>query len=312
MNKKKAALGAGIAFGALFAGSTYSFGKRMYDATFGDKPKIGREGLDEYYSSKGDLTRLAEFPHQKFMVENSKNGYLIETLHVKSNRDNPNVMIIVHGITSNYFELLNVAFKYLEDGTNVIMYNQRQTGQTGGDNFTFGLFEKFDMEEIATIARRLYPDGWVGVHGFSMGAATAAMHSELNEQAKRVDFYILDGPFHTIESTLDAAFDKKKYPVIWRPYLKWSGNLMALAKARIKYRDVQPIHALKKASVPVLILHGTADATCPYKGAQLMYDAIAHAKKELKAFPDLGHCQAHYLETKNYFKTIRKFIEKNV
>jgi len=299
MNKKKIALGTGMLVGALFAGTTYNLGKKIYDATFGATPRE--------FSEVG-AGRLADFQHQKFMVENSKNGYLIETLHLKSNIESPNVMVIVHGLKSNYRELLSLAFRYLDEGTNVIMYNQRRTGETGGNNYTFGYFERFDMEEIATIARRLYPGGWVGIHGFSMGAATAAFHSELNEKTKSADFYILDGPFHTLESTLDASFEKRNYHQFWYPYLRWAGSVIALLKSRIKYRDVKPILALSKTSVPVLIMHGTKDYTCPFEGAKLMYEAIPHKNKELKAFTDLGHCEAHHLQTQSYFATIWNFI----
>jgi len=299
MNKKKIALGTGILIGALFTGATYNFGRLIYNSTFGATPRD---------LSKANTDRLQEFQHQKFMVENSQNGYLIETLHLKSNMESPNVMVIVHGLKSNYYELLPLAFRYLDEGTNVILYNQRRTGETGGNNYTFGYFERFDMEEIATIARRLYPNGWVGIHGFSMGAATAAFHSELNEKTQSADFYILDGPFHTLESTLDASFMKRNYHRFWYPYLRWAGSLIALFKTRIKYRDVKPILALSKTTKPVLIIHGMQDLTCPFAGAKLMYEAIPHAQKELKAFTDLGHCEAHLLQTENYFSTIWKFI----
>ena len=309
MNKKKTTLGTGVIMSGIFAGLTCYFGNRLYDSTFGDKPKIGRVGLEEYYGRKGSMKRLKEFQSQKFMVESPQNGYLIETLHLKSHLPSSNVMVIVHGIRRNYYELLPVAFRYLEEGTNVIMYNQRQTGQTGGKNFTFGYFERFDLEEIATIARRLYPDGWVGVHGFSMGAATAAMHSELREKTRSVDFYILDGPFPTIESTLEAAFDKKQYKKLWRLYLKWSGNLMTRFRAKLQYKDIQPIKAIAKSTAPILIIHGILDRKCPFGGAKLLYEAVRHPHKELKAFTDLGHCEAHYLQTESYFATIWNFIE---
>jgi len=312
MNRKKTALGTGLAVSGIFGVLTYVLGMKMYKSTFGREPVVGRVGLDEYYGKRGFLDRFKEFPHQKFMIENSKNGYLIETIHLQSHIPSRNVMVIVHGITSNYYELLPVAYRYLEEGTNVIMYNQRKTGQTGGKDFSFGYFERFDMEEVVTVARRLYPDGFVGVHGFSMGAATAAMHAELNEASKQVDFYILDGPFATMESTLDAGMMKRNYPKFMHPFLKWSGNLVTRARSRVRYSHIQPVEALAKTSVPVLIIHGTQDPTCPFGGAKQLYEAIGHPKKELKAFTDLGHCEAHLLQTESYFGTIWNFIQKKV
>ena len=51
------------------------------------------------------------------------------------NQETSDAMIVVHGIGSNYHEVLNVAFNYLENGYNVVVYHQRNTGLTGGDKF---------------------------------------------------------------------------------------------------------------------------------------------------------------------------------
>jgi len=300
MNLKKT----GFALGATFTGLTYALGRKVYESTFHAKP--------HQWPDHGLSGRLKEFSHQPFMVENAQNGYLIETHLLKANVKSPNIMIIVHGLKCSYLELLPVAFSYLDAGINVLLYNQRHTGHTGGHNFTFGMFERFDMDKVAAVARRLYPDGWVGIHGFSMGAATAAFHSELNEQHKQVDFYILDSPFHEMDSMLESSLENRGFPSFCRPYLKWSGNLLTTLKAHINYRDIQPIKALAKCSSPVLILHGALDKTCPLVGAELMYKAIGHSQKELKVFEERDHVEAAFLESEDYYEGIWGFIERYV
>ena len=92
---------------------------------------------------------------RRFFINSEVNGYEIETLCITSNQETSDAMIVVHGIGSNYHEVLNVAFNYLENGYNVVVYHQRNTGLTGGDNFTFGLYERFDLEAVADYTRNL-------------------------------------------------------------------------------------------------------------------------------------------------------------
>jgi len=293
-----------IAAGAAFTGLTYALGQKVYDSTFQAKP--------HNWPDHGQSHRLKEFSHQQLMVENQQNGYLIETHLFKPKTESPHIMVVVHGLKSCYREVLPIAFDYLDAGINVILYNQRHTGHTGGSNFTFGLLERFDMERIAALAKHLYPNGWVGVHGFSMGAATAAFHSELNEAHKNVDFYILDSPFHTMDSTLEASLANRGFPALCRPYLKWSGNVWTSLKDHIKYGDIKPIEALSKSTTPTLILHGEKDTTCPLQGAKLLHEALKHPFKELKTFPEREHVEAAFLEKETYYHNIWNFIEKYV
>jgi len=291
---------------------TLSVGKKVFDGTFGSKPRIAADEMEAYYSQAKNhmMDRLKKYDQQKFMIENSKNDYLIETLHLKSPHNNQNVMVLVHGIKGNYYDLLPVAFRYLEDGYNVILYNQRQTGLTGGKDYSFGVYEKLDLDEVTLIARRLYPNGKLGVHGFSMGAATSAMHSELNEKIKRVDFYILDAPYHTMESTLDLALNEEKPPILPKKYIKWSGDLVLGMKNKIHYRDIEPLNAIKHANVPILIIHGTADKITDPEGSQLLYEAIPHENKRLIYFEGSAHCKAHKNHEERYFKEIYSFIDE--
>lgn len=51
-----------------------------------------------------------------------------------------------------------------------MLYNQRHTGHTGGNDYTFGLYERYDLENVAKFVKKKYPNGLLGAHGHSMGA----------------------------------------------------------------------------------------------------------------------------------------------
>lgn len=283
---------------------TFATGSRVYNKTFKVKPhEITRKRLHERR-----LKELEAYEHQRFMVESSKNRYNIEAIHIKSDLESSDVMILVHGIRSNYYDLLPVAFRYLKDGYNIILYNQRQSGLTGGKNSTFGLYEKFDLEEVATIARRVYRDGKIGVHGFSMGAATAIMQSETNEKTNLVDFYILDAPFHSMASTIELGVrrgDSTKMPP-W--YVKFSGDTVLRVKQRIAYKDIVPLNVMHHTAKPILLIHGEKDDVTSPDGSRQLFAAIHHNQRRLEVFPEEGHCTAHHRNEADYFNRIYQFI----
>lgn len=310
--KNKHKIAAGSLGGTMAAGAalTLILGRMIYKATLGAGPAGGGGDLEAkaWEERPEGMDRLKAYPQQKFMVESPKNGYQVETLHVKSLLDSPDAIILVHGHRSHYYDLVEVALSYLEKGFNVMLYNQRHSGLTGGRNYTFGLFERFDLNEIAVIARRLYPAGRLGVHGFSMGAATAAMQAELNEVSNLVDYYILDSPYHNLDNAVQLGLLEKKYPSLATPYLKWSGRVFAFLKDGIRYGDVSPLEAASKVSVPVMLIHGRRDVVTSPEGSQAIYDRLSHPGKSLVYFEERGHCTAHHQERGRYFQEVFDFI----
>ncbi len=313
MKKKKVLIGSGIAAtttAAIVGAATWIIGGMVYDGTVGKKASVKAEEMEEFYSNREDkvLEKLEKYEHETVFVNSEENGYEVETLSIKANEETSDAMIVVHGIGSNYHEVLNVAFNYLENGYNVVVYHQRNTGLTGGDNFTFGLYERFDLEAVAAYTRSLYPDGIVGVHGFSMGAATSTMHTELNEESKNIDFYVLDAPYHTMESAVELGIIAEDIPFLPISFAKWAGNVVLKVKEHLTYDDIQPVNAVKNITVPVLLIHGKEDKVTSPESSQYIFDAIPHDKKALWYIDGLGHCEADSVMEKEYFNGIYQFI----
>jgi alpha-beta hydrolase superfamily lysophospholipase len=277
---------------------------RVYKKTFKTKPhEIKRRRFHEKR-----LKQLEAYENQTFFVESSKNKYNIEVRHIQSKIETNRAIILVHGIRSNYYDLLPVAFRYLNDGYHVILYNQRQSGLTGGTTSTFGLYERFDLEDVATVARRIYKEGKVGVHGFSMGAATAIMQSELNERTDLVDFYILDAPFHTMASTVELAARRGGETKMPPWYVKFAGDTVLRLRQRVAYKDIMPLNVIHHTTRPILLIHGEKDdVTCP-NGSRQLFGAIHHNKRRLEIFPEEAHCTAHYRNEREYFERVHRFI----
>lgn len=314
--KNKNKIIAGIVVGglALFSGMTYIIGSMVYDGSVGSKPEVDKDEMVEVYSNREDklLDTLEKYNSEKIFIKSEKNGYDIEVMNIKANTETKDVMVLVHGIESNYHEVLNSAFNYLENGYNVVVYNQRNTGLTGGTDYTFGLHERYDLDEVVNYTTSKYSDGLLGVHGFSMGAGTSAMHTELNEEKKNVDFYILDAPYHTMESAINLGIVGEDVPLIPVKYAEWAANLVIKSKAGFAFDEVEPYKAVENITVPVMLIHGTDDKTTAPESSKIIYDTIPHENKELWMVEGLAHCVADNEIPDEYFSRIYGFIDSVV
>lgn len=221
-------------------------------------------------------------------------------------------MILVHGIGSSYYEMLKVAYRYLDKGYNVLVYNQRNTGNSGGDNYTFGLYERYDLDSLVKFVKNKFPEGRLGVHGFSMGAGTAAMHSEINSKDDKVDFYILDSPYSEMKDAIRMGVLEKRIPDILINYVVTCGDLYNKFKSGFWYSDVKPYESVEKSNVPILFIHGTKDTVCNYQNSKKMYDLVKHDKKDLWLIEGIGHVDGFEHDNTVYFNKIFKFIDSNV
>lgn len=312
--ENKILTGVALGVGATFATCSYILAKKIYKGSVGDKPYIDSEAMEEYYKNKEDkpLDLLSNYNSEKFSIESIENKYYIDGINIKANEETSNTVVIVHGIRSNYYETLNVAYGYLKNGFNAILYNQRNTGETGGENYTFGLFERYDLDTVVAYAKEKYKDGVLGVHGFSMGAATSTMHTALNEKDKKVDFYILDAPFEKMETAIELGVKGENIKVLPVKYATFIGNLFTRIKGGFWYKDVQPYKEVSKTTVPVMIIHGTEDKVTSIEGSEKILNNIPHDLKELWKVEGFGHCTAVREIEDEYFEKVMGFINKYI
>jgi len=75
--------------------------------------------------------------------------------------------------------------------------------------------------------------------------------------------------------------------VLFNPAL----DLLALGKRGDKFKPISPAHQVRAGLPPTLILHGTADATVPFKQVEAFAKAMKEAKNvcQVEAFEGRGH-----------------------
>lgn len=309
--KVKIALVSIVLMGAiLFSGITYIVGDMVYQETVGYvNDRFQNTSLEQVYADSPEVIQAIE----KYGVTDykipSSNGYDVEAKYIKTNKESKNTVVIVHGIGMNMWRHFKEALMYLENDYNVMIYNQRYTGQTGGDNRSFGYYERNDIAAVMSFLREIYPDHTIGAHGFSMGAATLGMYSGMEEATRDADYLILDCPYDTMKGAIRVGIEKEDVPLIPIGYAVWAGDLYNQFKSGFKYEEVRPIDQVAKSKVPMFIIHGEADSTCTVDMGQALFDAKKEGYKEIWIEPETEHVRIFDDHPDKYEQKVMAFIE---
>jgi len=239
----------------------------------------------------------------------SRFGYSLRGTYIPNPKATDKTLIFLHGFTENRAVGLNYLDMYLNAGFNLLLVDSRAHGESGGNSVTWGTYEKYDLDQWVDWVCQRFPGGMIGVHGVSMGAATALMHAELNEADKRVAFYIADSSYSDLETLLTLQMEQwlnisgMGLPEVLLQY----ANVVAYLNSRFTFHQASPIRSVRNVTTPVLYIHGEADKLIP---AQMSLD-LYHATKgprQIYVFPHAQHVNAIFEDRYRYSGVVQNFV----
>ena len=215
-------------------------------------------------------------------------------------RDNDTV-IMVHGLGGNRMTIYPVAQVFLENGYNVLAYDQRSSGENHAPLTTFGYLEKFDLADCARAVKDWAPEKKLGVWGTSFGGVTSVL-GVFDPKAgveDITDFLILDCPISNMEAELRLVMDQENMTGgIPLNYLIWSGNIMNRLELGFSYADADGRSVIGgqrskvdagNRDLPLLVFICDQDDVTPYPQGADLYEAYEGDRKTLVTFEGSGH-----------------------
>ncbi|MDF2874099.1 MAG: hypothetical protein K0R22_782 [Sporomusa sp.] len=261
---------------------------------------------------EGRLKQLLEFGKlekqwQNIVIE-SRFGYPLQGTYITNPQATDNTLIFLHGFTESRLVGLNYLNIYLNAGFNILLVDSRAHGESGGNSVTWGNYEKYDLDRWVDWVQQRFPEGTIGVHGISMGAATALMHAELNEANKRVAFYIADSSYSDFETLLMLQMKQRLHlPGMVLPKLLLQyANVIAYLNSRFTFYQASPVRAVRNVTTPILYIHGEADKLVPADMSLELYNATK-GPRQIYTFPNADHVSAIFDDRYRYGRVVQNF-----
>lgn len=251
-----------------------------------------------------DEAFLKDLDYESIFLE-SYEGYKLHGWWIQ--HESPiGTMIVIHGITCTLYDSLKYAKFLMALGYNVLVYDQKYHGKSGGDFSSFGYEEKFDLRRMVDFVLEKSPETKVvGTLGESMGAATVLQHAAIDP---RIDFVIADCSYKSTFDILKYRL-KVEYHLPAFPILEIASMINHL-KTGTSYRSISPMDAVMKTTTPILFIHGDADTYVPASHSIEMYETskdIGH--RELLIIEGAKHARSYQIAPVLYQDRVEAFIE---
>ena len=180
-------------------------------------------------------------------------------------------VVLVHGFTANENNILTYG-EGLHQDFNLVTFDMRSVGRSGGDQTTAGVLEQKDLRAIVDWLVRTKQPNHIGVLGNSLGAATAVAEAVGDP---RVEALALDSMHTRLHYQVEARVAHGGYPSYFGT--TWAIGVGAWLRTGV---DVFSIDAEDKLAGlghrPMLLIHGTADNEDLPERTQIFYNhAIA-------------------------------------
>ncbi len=212
-------------------------------------------------------------------------------------------IVMTHGMFRSRWELLPRAVDFWKLGYEVLVYDMRRHGRSGGEFVSLGFDERHDVEAAMAFAKSRAPDNRIVLFGVSMGGAATLMAAAETDGVAAV---VADSSFLSLEHTVDHHLALAGIPTIpFAPMLTWMTAL------RLGFRpgqfDVRI--AVTHIKVPILFIGGTKDVRMPVETVLEPLSAASASPLSRKLVVDgATHGHAYPTAPEAYVNTVDEFL----
>ena len=216
--------------------------------------------------------------------------------------------IVVHGYGGSG-KLMSDKSKYFYDmGYNVLIPDLRGHGKSEGDYIGMGWKDRLDIISWINFIIKENPNAEIVLHGTSMGAATVLMTSGENLPSN-VKAIVADCAYTSAWD--EFSYQLETYLKVPSYYILNVTNMVTKLKAGYSLKEASALECVKKATVPILYIHGDKDKFVPYSMMDKLYDATNSPKEKL-TIEGGEHANSDLVSPFLYWLTLEDFLNQYV
>ena len=216
--------------------------------------------------------------------------------------------IVVHGYGGSG-KLMSDKSKYFYDmGYNVLIPDLRGHGKSEGDYIGMGWKDRLDIISWINFIIKENPNAEIVLHGTSMGAATVLMTSGENLPSN-VKAIVADCAYTSAWD--EFSYQLESYLKVPSSYILNVTNMVTKLKAGYSLKEASALESVKKATVPILFIHGDKDKFVPYSMMDKLYDATSSPKEKL-TIEGGEHANSDLVSPFLYWLTVEDFLNQYV
>ena len=214
--------------------------------------------------------------------------------------------VVCHGYVGKPADMAKYAYHFWQMGMTVVMPAARGHER----NVDAGLIQMGwqDSADLVGWVRDIVmrdPEAKIMLFGVSMGGAEVMMASGRN-LPDNVCLIVEDCGYSSVwdefSLQLDNVFGLPSFPLLN------AADLACQIRAGYGFVEASATDMLAQTSVPMLFIHGDADAFVPFSMLDVNYNACASTVKEKLVIENAGHGQASSTDPALYWDTVDGFI----
>lgn len=219
--------------------------------------------------------------------------------------------VVCHGYAGEPADMAKYAYHFAQMGMDVLAPAARgheRNADTGLIQMGWG-----DAQDLLgwvddIVARD--PEARVMLFGTSMGGAEVMMASGMDGLSENVRLIVEDCGYTSVwdefELQLGEVFGLPSFPILN------VADAACLMRAGYTFEAASSVESLRRASVPMLFIHGDEDDFVPFSMLDECYEACASEHKERLVVPGAGHALSASTDPELYWGTVDDFVAQHL